>query len=67
MFVLPFSPVIYDSIRVNVDGIRWQLVDYFTDSQPRREFRVEYDSQYRAYVTFGDNTAGMAPSSGSKI
>lgn len=67
VFVLPFSPVIYDSIRVNVDGIRWQLVDYFTDSQPRREFRVEYDSQYRAYVTFGDNTAGMAPSSGSKI
>ncbi len=64
---LPFNPVIFDSIRVKVDGIRWQKVDYFTDSQPRREFRVEFDSQYRAYVTFGDNTAGMAPSSGSRI
>lgn len=67
VFLLQFNPVIYDSIRVNVDGIRWQRVDYFTDSQPRREFRVEFDSQYRAYVTFGDNTAGMAPSSGSRI
>lgn len=64
---LPFRPVIYDSIRVNVDGIRWQRVDFFTDSQPRREYRVEFDSDYRAFVTFGDNTAGMAPSGGSKV
>lgn len=67
VFTLPFRPVIFDSIRVNVDGIRWQRVDYFTDSQPRREFRVEFDSEYRAYVTFGDNTVGMAPSSGSRV
>lgn len=66
-FTLSFSPVIFDSVRVSVDGIRWQLVDYFTDSQPRREFRVEYDSQYRAYVIFGNNTAGMSPSNGSQI
>jgi hypothetical protein len=67
VYELPLGPVIYDSIRLNVDGIRWQRVDYFSDSQPRREFRVEFDSQYRAYLTFGDNTAGMAPSSGSRI
>jgi hypothetical protein len=65
--LLPFNPVIYESIRVNVDGIRWNRVDYFTDSQPRREFRVEFDSDYRAFIIFGDNTAGMIPSNGSRI
>jgi hypothetical protein len=66
-FQLPFAPVIFDSVRVNVDGIRWQKVDFFTDSQPRREFRVEFDSSYNAFVIFGDNTAGLIPSSGSTI
>jgi len=66
-FLLPFGPVIHDSIRVNVDGIRWRKVDYFTDSQPRLEYRVEFDSGYNAYIIFGDNTGGMIPSSGSTI
>lgn len=66
-YVLPFGPVIYDSIRVNVDGIRWRRVDYFTDSQPRREYRIEFDNQYNAYLIFGDNTAGLIPSNGSTI
>lgn len=61
------SPVIFDSIRVYVDGVQWQEVDYFTDSQPRREFRVEFDSNYRAFVIFGNNRAGLIPSVGSKI
>ena len=61
------SPVIFDSIRVQVDGVLWQQVDFFTDSQPRREFRIEYDSTYTAYVIFGNNRAGLVPSNGSSI
>ena len=61
------APVIYDSIRVYVDGIQWSHVDYFTDSQPRREFRVEYDSSYQAFVIFGNNRTGLIPSQGSTI
>lgn len=64
---LNFSPVIWDSIRVNVDGVRWEQVDYFTDSQKRREYRVEYDSNYVGYIIFGNNKAGLPPSTGSRI
>ena len=64
---LPDSPVIFDSIRVTVDGVAWQYVDYFTDSQPRREYRVEYDSNYAAFVIFGNNRTGLIPSTGSRI
>lgn len=59
--------VIYDSISVMVDGIMWERVDYFSDSQPRREYRVEFDSNYRAYVMFGNNKAGLSPPNGSQI
>lgn len=65
--VLSTSPVLFDSIRVFVDGVKWQQVEYFTDSQPRREFRVEYDSDYRAFVIFGNNRAGLIPPEGSNI
>jgi hypothetical protein len=61
------GPVIWKSIRVQVDGMTWEEVDYFTDSQPRREFRVEYDPNYNAYVMFGNNRAGLVPSVGSDI
>lgn len=64
---LNFFPVIWDSVRVDVDGVRWNQVDYFTDSQPRREFRVEFDSSYSAFVIFGNNRAGLIPPTGSKI
>lgn len=64
---LGFTPVIWDSIRVDVDGVRWEQVKYFTDSQPRREYRVEYDSNYSAYVIFGNSKAGFLPSNGSRI
>lgn len=65
--VLSESPVLYDSIRVTVDGVRWQPVEYFTDSQPRREYRIEYDSDYRAFVIFGNNRAGVIPPEGAVI
>ena len=61
------NPVIYNSVGVEVDGVKWTQVEYFTDSQPRREYRVEYDSTYTAYVIFGNNRAGLIPSKGSKI
>jgi hypothetical protein len=60
-------PVIYDSVRVEVDGVLWTQVDYFTDSQPRREYRLEFNSNYQAFVIFGNNRAGLIPSQGSKI
>lgn len=66
-FLLNFSPVLYDSIRVNVDGQRWEQVEYFTDSQPRPEYRVEYTSTYSAFIIFGNNRAGALPSVGSVI
>lgn len=62
-----YSSVIYNSIIVRVDGILWDRVEYFTDSQPRREYRVEYDSDYRAYIMFGNNRAGLSPARGSQI
>ena len=61
------SPVIWNSVRVFVDGIEWERVDYLTDSQPRREFRVEFDPNYKAFVMFGNSKAGLIPSSGSTI
>jgi hypothetical protein len=66
-YQVTYFPVIYDSIRVMVDGVQWQQVEYFTDSQPRREYRVEFDSQYHAYVIFGNNRSGLIPSKGSQI
>lgn len=61
------NPVIFDSVRVTVDGVVWQIVDYFTDSQPRKEFRVDYDSEYRAFIIFGNNKSGLIPTIGSSI
>lgn len=61
------GPVIWNSIRVYVDGQEWAPVDYFTDSQPRKEFRTEYDPNYFAYVMFGNNRTGLIPSNGSQI
>lgn len=64
---LSFTPVIYDSVRITIDGQVWNAVNYFTDSQPRQEFRVEYNSSYQAFVMFGNNRAGAIPASGSRI
>jgi hypothetical protein len=61
------GPVLWQSVSVQIDGMEWEEVDYFTDSQPRREFRIEYDPNYNAYIMFGNNRAGMVPSVGSEI
>lgn len=64
---LSYTPVIYDSVRINVDGVRWNQVNYFTDSQRRREYRVEFDSSYNAFIIFGNNRGGLIPTQGSVI
>lgn len=66
-YELDDGPVISSSIRVSVDGVMWEKVNYFTDSQPRREFRIEYDPNYGAFIMFGNNRAGLIPSNGSMI
>lgn len=58
---------IHDSVTVKVDGVLWDQVEYFSDSQPRREYRLEFDADYRAYIMFGNNRAGLSPSKGSQI
>lgn len=60
-------PVIFDSITLAVDGATWDEVDFFTDSQPRREYRVEFDSEFVGFIIFGNNRAGIIPSAGSEI
>jgi hypothetical protein len=64
---LSVKSVIKDSIRVFVNNVEWEKVDYFTDSRPRREYRVDYDSDWRAYITFGNNKTGLIPSINSEI
>jgi hypothetical protein len=66
-FQLDYPSVIWNAVRVSVDGVEWTPVEYFTDSQPRREFRVEFDPSYSAFVIFGNGRAGMSPGAGSSI
>lgn len=61
------NSVIYDSISVVVDGMQWQRVDYFTDSQPRREYLFENDSNYTGYIIFGNGRAGIIPTLNANI
>ncbi len=64
---LASNPVIFDSIRVDIDGVQWERVDFFTDSKPRREHRVEFTSDYEGFIIFGNNSAGAIPPIGSTI
>lgn len=64
---LSFFPVIFDSVMVTVDGVSWQEVEFFTESQPLREYLVSFDANWVAYVIFGDGVAGLIPSNGSQI
>ena len=64
---LPASPVLFDSIRVQVDGTSYVRVDAFTDSSPRREYRVEFNADFEAFIVMGSSKAGIIPSLGSSI
>jgi hypothetical protein len=64
---LSTNPVLFDSVFVDVDGVRWTEVDFFTDSNPRQEYRVEFDATWTGYIVFGNSQAGLIPSNGSQI
>lgn len=64
---LQLFPVLFDSVRVKVDGANYVKVDSFTDSNPRREFRLEFNSNFEAFVVFGNGRAGFIPPVGSDI
>jgi hypothetical protein len=66
-FQLSNHPVIFDSVTVIVDGSTWNEVDYFTDSNPRKEYRLEFDSNYNAFIIFGNTQSGLFPTSGANI
>ena len=66
-YTLTSVPAIFDTVRVDIDGVRWEQVDFFTDSQPRREYRVEFNSDYTGFVIFGNNRTGAIPSNGSSV
>jgi uncharacterized protein (UPF0333 family) len=62
-----FRTVLFDSMKVEVDGVMWNKVDFFTESQQLREYRVEYNSDFSAFFIFGNGVAGMVPTVGSLI
>ena len=62
-----FRTVLFDSVKVEIDGVLWNKVDFFTESQQLREYRVEYNSDFSAFIIFGNGVAGMVPSMGSLI
>jgi hypothetical protein len=65
--VLEFAPVLLGSIRVYVDAQQWKQVQFFTESAPLQEYRIEYNSQYQVFVYFGNNRAGLVPPAGANI
>ena len=58
--------VLFDSVQVLVDGLKWDRVNYFTTSD-KKEFRVVFNSDYSAVVIFGDGKGGLVPSQGSQV
>lgn len=66
-YTLTSTPVIFDSVRIDIDGQRWEKVDYFTDGKGRNEYRVEYNSSWNGFVMFGNGKAGRSPNVGSQI
>lgn len=60
-----YANVLKGSININVDNVSWQEVEYFTG--PERQFTVQYNERYGAYVIFGDNENGLIPPKGSMI
>lgn len=66
-FNLSFENVFLGSIKVTVNDVVWEEVEYFSESKIRQEYIVEYDSYYKATIIFGDNKAGMVPPPNSNI
>jgi hypothetical protein len=67
ILTLTTVPALFDSVMVSVDGTNWTEVNFFTDSQPRQEYMVQFSSLWQAFVIFGNGTGGAIPSPGSAI
>jgi hypothetical protein len=58
--------VLFNSIRIIVDGQHWDKVEYFSNS-PKPEFRIEYKYDYKPTILLGDGLTGLVPMKGSKV
>lgn len=67
MYLLPHIKILYGSINIFIDGVKWNEVEYFSDSKPRLEYRVEYNENYEAHIIFGDDMCGLIPPEGAEI
>jgi hypothetical protein len=56
--------ILYGSISVTVDGVKWELVDYLTNG---KQFTVEYAENHTAYLIFGNGEDGDVPNKGAYI
>lgn len=63
VFALAFENVFYGSIKVNIDDLLWEEVEYFTESISRPEYRIEYNAYYKPTLIFGS----FIPPKGAKI
>lgn len=61
------SGILYNSMRVMIDGVEWQEVAHFNEYETGMEYRVEYTSHYKANLIFGNNKLGLIPSAGTQI
>lgn len=67
-FMLNYSPVIKDSIVVNIDdglgSVEWTRVDSFINSKSNsKHYIVELDEERKATIKFGNGISGMIPNS----
>lgn len=67
IFTIAFENVFLGSIKLTVNNQSWNEVDHFTQSYPKAEFIVEYDSYYKPSIIFGNNKTGLVPPPGSNI
>lgn len=64
---LESSRVLWKSTSVSVNGEIWREVEFFSESSPRPEYRVEIGKDYSATILFGNNIGGIIPPKGSNI
>jgi hypothetical protein len=64
---MPYESVFYGSVNVMVEGVLWDAVDYFTESRPKPEYIISYDSNYKVSIFFGNGKTGLIPPQGASI
>jgi hypothetical protein len=66
-FQLPYSGIFDGSISVSVNNVPWEQVEYFTESRTLPEYLIEYSSDYKVTLIFGNGKAGFIPPNGANI